>query len=447
MAIDIARRIAEQVLQQKLNYYQKTLTDDAIYQNLSTMYDVFDLTSFFTDITLSDTLFSSLMSYFMFDLNLNDIIPINLNWEIELPTVDEFLQGVLIKLIPISLQDLAPELSDILYDPSLLLTPEARDAMLSTKLEKCIYGKSTYGNCYVDPVNVREFLRSTVFAFMKKWYDIRSARKMVEASAKALGIKEDVVEDIFNRMSKITHAKYTCLTWDYGWWDLTYWCEEESHSEPVGALTYVNYDLQVAKSEYEGLFDAQAGCIWDESFWDMCFWGGDTPETKNPYILRDTRITQLQDKVLSNFRNRISTTAFAVGNYQTYEERRNPAINQRLDIYAQHRSHVIHIESIVENIVRSIQPDIDSVKLRLYKDASLEIYGLSSPHKWGLDMQKAMTPDEYKQYWLDKWTGMGLDQNILNMIWDSVYTSIKTYTDIRTRNRLEFLRRKLRVSR
>jgi len=437
--------IIEQVQQQKLNYYQKTLTDDAIFSNLSTTIDIFDSASFFADFTLSDTLFSSLMSYFIFDLNLNDIIPVNLNFEIELPSIDEFLQGVLIKLIPISLQDLAPELSDILSDPLGPLNPSVADAMKETKLEKCIYGKSSYGNCYVDPATVREFLRSTVFAFMKKWYDLKSAREMVSASAKTLNINEDVARDIFNRLSKITHIKYSCATVDYSWVDFTTICEEESHSPQVGVLTYINYDLAQVSHDYEDVFDAQAGCIADESLVDYCSAVGEVEEEKHPYLLGDTRLVQIQDKIWSNFRNRFTTTAFAVGNYQRPEERRYPFINERMEIYAQNRGFAVQIENLVRNIVQSIAPDTDPVTMRMYQNAVLEIYGLSSPHKWGLEMQRSMSQDEYKQYWLEKWTRYGLDPDILNELWSRTISVVQRYSDIRTETRLRFLRNRLRL--
>jgi len=445
MARPPAWDIIEQVRQQKLNYYQNALTDDAIWTNLGITFDIFDFASFLADFTLSDTLFSSLMSYFLFGLDLNEIVPVNLNWELELPTLEEFLQGVLIKLVPVTLQDLVPELSEILTRPSELLTPDAREALESTRLEKCIYGKSTYGNCYVDPAAVREFLRSTVFAFTKKWYDIRSAREMVATAAKTLNISEAVAEDIFNRLSKITAVKYSCLTWDYGWWDVSYWCEEETHSEPVGVVTYVDYNLQPRGSPYEGLFDAQAGCIWDESFWDLCFWGGDTPETISPYILGDTRIMQIQDALWANFRNRFTSTAFAVANYQRPEERRYPFINERMEIYAQSRAFAVQIENLTKSLVQSIVPNIDSVTLRMYVDAALELYGLSSPHKWGLEMQRSMTLEEYRQYWIEKWTRYGLDSNVLQKIWDSLRSIIEGYSDIRVQNRLRFLRNRLRL--
>jgi len=442
-----AWQIIEQIQQQKINYYQKTLTDEAIWGNLLTTIDIFDMASFLSDFTLSDTLFSSLMSYFIFDLNFNDIVPVNLNWEIELPTFDEFMQGVMIKLIPITLEDLAPELSDILSNPLWLLNPDVASAMQETKLEKCIYGKSSYGNCYVDPIAVREFLRSTVFAFMKKWYDLKSAREMVSASANTLNISEDIARDIFNRLSKITHIKYSCATVDYSWTDFTTICEEESHSPQVGVLTYINYDLVQASHDYEDIFDAQTGCIADESLVDYCSAVGEVDEEKHPYLLGDTRFVQIQDRVVSNFRNRFTSTAFAVGNYQRPEERRYPFVNERMEIYAQNRGFAVQLENLVRSIVQSIIPDIDPITLRMYQNAVLEIYGLSSPHRWGLEMQRSMTMDEYRQFWIEKWTRYGLDPNILSELWSRTINIVQRYSDIRTETRLRFLRNRLRLVR
>jgi len=440
-----AWEIIRQLRQQKLSYYQNTLTDDAIWDNLSSSYDIFDFASFMADFTLSDTLFSSLMSYFLFDISLTEIVPINLQWDIELPTIDQFLQGVLIVLEPLNLSSLIPDLSDILGKPSLLLTPEARAALESSKLEKCIYGKSKYGNCYVDPIAVREFLRSTVLAFMKKWNDYKAIKDMMVATAKTLDIKQEVVEDIFNRLSKITTAKVSCATWDYAWWDVSLWCEEKTHSPAVGQLEYINFDLKPAKTDYQGLFDAQAGCIWDEGYWDMCFWVDDTPGKESPYIPQDDRIIKVQDALVSNFRSRFTSTAFAVANYQLSEERKYPFINQRMEIYAQNRGFALEIETLVKNFITNRIPGVDPTTLRFYVNAALELYGVSSDHKWGLEMQKSMSRDEYKRYWLEKYVQYGLDRDILNELWDKIIKTVDAYSDIRVKTRLSFLKKKLRL--
>jgi len=445
MAVPPAWEIIRQLRQQKLGYYQNALTDEALWQNLLLTYDTLDFATFLADLTLSDTLFSSLMLNFTLDLSLDEIVPINLNWSIELPTIDQFLQGVLILLVPINLEELVPDLSDVIANPALLLEDAARQALEETKLRKCIYGYSTYGNCYVDPSAFREFIRSTILAFTKKWYDFRTARDMIVAAAKALNIKPEVVEDLFNRLSMIYFAKFNCATWDYAFWDSTFLCEERTHSPEVGILRFLDFNLKEVAVEYQGLFDSQAGCIWDVSFWDMCFWLDDTPGKESPYIPGDDRIVKLQDALVFNFRTRYLATAYALANYQRPEERRYPFNNERMEIYAQSRAFSIDIEATVKNIVQSLVPGIDPVTLRFYIDAALELYGLSTPHKWGLEMQRSMAREELKKYWLEKYSQMGLDPNVLEAIWSAVKTKIDAYSDKRVQNRLKFLSRRLRL--
>jgi len=45
------------------------------------------------------------------------------------------------------------------------------------------------------------------------------------------------------------------------------------------------------------------------------------------------------------------------------------------------------------------------------------LYGV---HRWGSEMQRAMSADEYRQYWINKWSADGLDPDVLSAIWDNV---------------------------
>jgi len=434
--------IIEKVSQQKISYYQKALTDEAVWSNLTSTYDVSDIASFSADLVLSDTLFSSLSSYFVFGLSLEEIVPVNLNWGIELPSVEEFLRGVNIKLVPMTLSDLAPELVSIITRPTEIITPEVRPVAEETSISKCYFGESKYGECYVDPTAVREFLRSTLFAFLKKWFDFRTASDMVKSATETLQIPEEIASDVFNRLSKVTSAKAVCAVVDYSFVDFSYICEEDPQTGK-GIISYTDYNVRVSKSEFEDLFDALAGCIVDESAVDFCRVLGEEPEERHLTMLEDYRLLRLLDIFTSNFRSRFFATALAVANYQTAEERRYPFANTRVEDYAFTRLAVADIESKVKGLVQSLVPGVDPVTLRMYINSALELLGVTSPHRWGNEMQKSMTVDEYRQYWRGKWSNAGLDPNILDRIWDSIIGLVKQYSDARLQNRLRNLSRRL----
>jgi len=441
----IGSQEAWKIYENKIKYFTKALTDDSIFNNLGKLFDSEDFIHLIGNLVISDTIFSSLTLYYLFNLNLSDIIPANLYFSVELPTPEEFAKGTLIKLVPIKLNDLVPELSSVVSDPTELLKPEIRDAVKRSMITKCVYGQASYDNCYYDPVAVREFLRSSVLAFTKKWYDIRTARDMVAAAAKTLDINENIARNVFNRLSMNTSIKYSCATVDYAWVDISTLCEEETHSPAIGVVKFINYDLEVKEVSYEDMFDTHSGCIVEESVMDYCYIVGDDDYFKHPYIPGDDRVSKILERVVSNFRSRIPTTAFAIANYQTPEERSYPFINERMEIYATNRGFSIRIENLAKNIVQSIKPDVSPVELRMYQNAALELYGVSSQHKWGLDMQRAMTQDELHDYWIRKWISQGLDPEILEAIWSRVSGVAQTYSNIRVSNRFKFIRERIKL--
>lgn len=436
-----SQREAEAILEQKRKYWQKVLSEDAIETNIFRMFDVFDQASFWGDWVLSDTLFSSLIGLVFFDLPISDFVPWNLMWEITLPDIDEFLRGVLIKLEPISITDLFPDLSSVFGSLSTFMTPEAAWGIEGTRLKKAYWGVTKYGEGYLDPPAVREFLRSTLYAFLKKDITLEEAKRRVQAAAEQLNLASEIVQDVFNRLSMISAIKEKAATWDFAWWDVTEWAEEGSG----GYLEFTSWDLTPEKVEYEQMWDVEGGAWWDMSLWDYCFWTDDV----SPYAMDWERkipvIIDIVDTVIFNWRRRIHTTALAAANYQRAEERRYSYTSSRTETYAVPTSAKIRVESIVENIVRKMEKQPTAFKLRLYKSAALEMFGkLYGVHRWGAEMEKAMSELDFKEYWLTKWSSEGLDRAVLEVIYQSVRPIIDALGTMRVENRVRFLRERLR---
>ena len=430
---------AERVAEQKLKYWTKSLSEDAIDSNTWRMFDTFDLGSFWGDWVLSDTLFSSLVSMLLFDIPLSDITPWLLNWEIELPSIDEFLRGVLIKLEPIDISIQFPELTSIFDTAWSIFTDEVAEGVAGTRLVKAIYGQSRYDESYYDPEAVREFLRSTLYAFMKKNISWSEVKTRVEKAAQQLGVPEDLVRTVFDRLSMITSIKEAAATWDFAWWDTSSW-SPETHS---GAVEFVTYDLTTESVEYEQLFDAQGSGVWDYACWDYCYWTPETPAYRFDEQKMLVAFDTYRDFIVQGFRRRYLATALAAANYQTAPERRTWS-SGRTETYALPVSQRYRIESIVDNVVKSKVPDIDPVRLRLYKSAALDIYGsLYGVHRWGSEMQRAMSADEYKQYWISKWSADSLDPDVLSAIWDNVKPVIDILGNVHVSARMRFIREKL----
>ena len=165
-----ASKEAWALLDAKRKYWSKVLSSDAWDTNLNIMFNIFDLFSFYIDFTLSDTLLSSLLSLIFFDIPLNDIIPWNLAWNVELPTGEEFQRGVLIKLEKKDLAKLLTEWLRLSLDFEELFRNifssttktiqkifkgKTREYIEKTRPRKAIYGQSRFDESYYDPIAVR----------------------------------------------------------------------------------------------------------------------------------------------------------------------------------------------------------------------------------------------------------------------------------------------------
>ncbi|MEM2409469.1 MAG: hypothetical protein QXF87_03070 [Thermofilaceae archaeon] len=435
-----SQREAERVLEAKRRYWLKALSEDAIDSNFWRMFNVYDLACFYGDWTLSDTLWSSLIVSLLFDIPLSDVVPWLLNWELELPTTDEFLSGILISIEPIDITIEFPELGDVSLFNDSVLVPEVAEAVNETRLEKGRYGVSRYDESYYDPPAVREFFRSSLLAFTKKGYSVEEARHRVATAAEVLGIREDMARNVFNRLSMFSAIKAAAATWDYAWWDLSEWSVEGSS----GRLTYVTWDLEEVEVEYETLFDPACGAIWDEALWDFSYWVPDVA----PFILDLERMgpafDRYRDRVVELWRRRIIYTPLVAANYQRLEERTR-LTSPRTETYALPMGQVNRLKSIVDHVVAELEPGASPARVCLYERAVLELYGsLYGVHRWGDEMQRAMGRDELREWWLRKWEGDGLSAGTLMALWDRCIDVIDALGSARLRDRLNFMRTRIR---
>ena len=316
---------------------------------------------------------------------------------------------------------------------------EVAEGVAGTRLEKAVYGRSRYDESYYDPPAIREFLRSTLYAFTKKDLSWTERRLRVEKAAKLLGIGEDLARTVFDRLSIIEAVKEKAATWDYAWWDASSWSLEGSG----GAVEFVTYDLTVEAVEYEQLIDAQGGGLWDHSCWEYCFWTPIEPAYRfDPERLKAV-FDIYRDFVVSGFRRRYLATALAVANYQTAEERADWR-SGRTETYALPAAQRARIESVAEGVVRTADPGVDAFKLRLYKTAALELYGaLYGVHRWGSEMQRALSSEELKSFWIGKWSDDGLDPAVLEKLWEAVKPVVDVLGAARLQARARFIREKL----
>jgi hypothetical protein len=321
-----------------------------------------------------------------------------------------------------------------------MFTPETAKTVSESKIEKGYYGISRYGQCYYDPTAAREFLRSAIYFMTKKPVDIATARNRVKAAAEALNVAPEIAEDVFNRLSMISAVKEKTLTFDYGWWDYSYFSASTEKT-----VEFIDYNLQVQELEYVDLFDAIAGCYWDVSLWNYCFFTEEYDEYKHPWREDDFTIL-LRDRIVVDFRKRLMSTGMLVANYMLPRERQEFVPSGRLEVFAETTSQSLHIDRVVDSILDTVYPNAPPALRNMYKVAAKQIWSYRySDNKHGLSMFKSMTVEEFKSWWIKYWSDQGLDPSILEKIWSTVQPVSDALGAVRVRDKFRFIRSKIRL--
>jgi len=441
-------REARKATEEKIKYGQKVLTNEGIANIFTSFISVFDIYSFLSDLVISNTFFSSFVSNFLLGFSLNDILPDNLEFQIDLPNMDQLLNGVQLVLqqinLQISLQNILQSLTNLNIQINLsdltTLTQFINPTVQFNSLNKAYYNESYYGQSYYDPTAVSQFFKSTLYAMTKKKSNPATQRAELSAIATSLNIKPELVGDLYNRMTAMSAVEQQCATWDYAFWDYSDLCPEEENNPKEGLVTIQTYDGNSLTLEYRNMIDFQAGCYWDDSLWDYCFWLDYDETGDNIYNSDGANINLLHDAVYRNFKNRINSTAIALANYQTPEQRMDPHNSPRVAQFGFASVKNKQLMYLTQQIVRQLVPNVNAFTLNLYSSAVLNLYGvLYNPHKWGNEAQRSMSEQQLKTWWVTKWTNEGLDSNVLNTLFDRLITVIRAQGQYRQQRRINFM--------
>ncbi len=399
---------------------------------------------YYSDIWLSDSLFTSLIASLLLDIPLDALLAWNLDWRVELPDIEEWLRGVLIKLIPVRISELIKEYELVAKSVEALIEATFEDwfaeAVLGTRLTKCVFGKSRYGYCYVDPEAVTELLRATLWLSLKSQARLPTLRRQLLAMARALGVSEEFVRDLFDRAMVIEEMKVKAPAWDYGWWDYSYWDKDGPR-----VIRHVDFDLREVEKELLDIVDAWMGGWWDYSLWDLAHWVGEKPEELHPVKELPNPVFELRDRFISDFISRVNVTHLAVANYTLPEERERFKPSPRVETYALPVAHARHIEALVDSILDRMVPNAPPTERRMYQLAALQLFSLRySDNKPYAAAFKAMTVEEFKAWWTEYWSSQGLRREVLEEIWKAVRPVADAFGARRVEEKLRLLREKLR---
>jgi len=453
-------RKQRQITQQKIKNGNKVLTEQGILNMQLNFANLFDTYSFLSDLQISDTLFSSLISSLLYGINLNNIIPDNITFEVELPDLQQWLNGVLIILKQIDLSSLLQNLaisfpslnlqfnlSDLLFNLNFSFNftiPTISFNLGQSQLTKAYYNQSAYGLSYYDPTAVTNFLKSTMYsAVIKKKNPITIKNEML-ALKQSLNLADFVVDDIYNRLIAMKQVKETACLVDYCWVDYSTIPPQADTPHHDALVTFQTFDNRTVTIPVTNMLDIQAGCYVDLSYVDLCAVLDYDITGDNVYASGGASIETVHNAIYRSFKSRINVTPLAMANYQTAKARLDPHNSERVAYYGFSTTQLRQIEEVAGRIVKQLNPGVDAFTLRQYKVAVDNIYSsLFQQHRWGNEAQQAMTQQQLQQWWVSKWSANGLDPNVLNALFNAIYPLIIAQGKVRTSNRLNFLRKKL----
>lgn len=416
------------MVSQKLKYARKSLSEQSAATTHFTVVDLFDTLSFSFDFTLSDTIFSSLLSSVLLGIPLSEVVPVVLDFEFTLPDPEEFARGLLISISRISLVDAFPELltlSALLYGT---LEREHASQVVGTQLTKGVYGVSRYGRSYYDPVAVREFFRSTLYALTKKRSTDETLRRRVEAASRALDVNEELVRYVFNALQIASYSRVYAASLDYAWFDVTMFPPEGS--EP--RVPFVGWDLVQQEADSVSVVDSAGTCWFDNCLFDTNFFAPEEAPTVYLPEREGTLLTEVSYYAYRRARSRLLFTGLALANYQTAEERLEPERSIRLEQYGTSRFLAEAVRAIARAAAGAAAAS--GFDLNLYAAAALDLAArLARPGGWGDEAFRAMTRDELRDYFVSRWAAQGLDAGVLDSVFRALYDSglVQRYKHIR----------------
>jgi len=445
-----------QITQQKLKYGQKVLTNNAILINQLIYADLFDTLAFLSDLLISNTFWSSLLSSFLYGIDLNNLIPDNIVFTVSLPDLQQWINGVLILLNKIdlatALQNLSltmpqinlTQLLNSLTSPTNFLIPPISINLQLTQLQKAYYNQTAYGYGYYDPTAVTYFFRSTMHAIFVKGKNPASIKNDLQALGQGLNLSPRIVDDTYNRLMAIKKLKEEACLVDYCFVDYSVIPQQADNETQDALITIETLDGRTMTIPVTNIFDLQAGCYVDLSYVDLCVVVDYNQTGVNVYQMGNASIEYVLEGIHRNFVNRINITPLAMANYQTDRARSDPHYSERVAMYGMALTRLRQIEAVTDNILDQIAPGLTAFIKRQYKVAVDNLYGtLFNPHKWGNEAIKAMTKDQLKTWWITKWQNQGLDPNILSSLFDQIYPLIIAQGANRASERLNFLKKKL----
>jgi hypothetical protein len=434
----ILNKLVADISAQKTQYHAKVLSPIGEWSLFMRDFQLYDFTIDISNLLIPEFYFASMSVSLLFDIDLTNIEPLNLEFDWRPPTVDEWLNGINVVITP-SINPAATDLETFVYNN---IQPEYQESILSSMITKGYYGTTNYGNSYYDPAAARELIRNTISLMIKEHPDFTQRKIALMTLTNALDANEDVVTMVHDRMSMVMAAHTECFILDYGMLNVSNLCQEAPDNPNYGVVPYIDINGDYREAKIATLDDMQYGCVLDVSSLDYCYLmpegsiyntGAAVPSLSSSQSPQSTIWEGIDDKI-NKFKGRYMLTSAAFSNYNRGDEAADHTRSERTNIWGELQAGRYNIEHMVKNTLSQLAPSLDPIRARAYVSAVLQLIGYRGKrHEWGFGTFEAMSQDELKNWWVQYWSAQGLDANILGQLFDR----LAPYLDVYVKKKVE----------
>jgi hypothetical protein len=433
-------KIASEIVRQKERLWRKVLSQSAIEENLYSLIDVKEQLDLRYDLSVFDSVFSSIIPALGFGIPFKDIPTFSLCWNVELPRPEDFAKGISLNIFQTSIFEKYPDISIFMEDLRQYISTHFAPQIAEEVLEKAYYGISRYGYAYFDPRPVRDFLRSTMIKEAKRSISPGALAAIYKSFSKALGIDIGVLNRIFMSFVAMDRAKYTPAISNYAWSDFTL-AEEESQ----GKVKVTTEDLDGKKIDLyvRGLGDLWLGVYALLTGMDVePFLEKGLPEVENVPDVSKRVEYAIADRISREQRSRVTMTSLLVSNYQRADEKSRAQASMRTEIWGYSRGMYYELKRAVEREVEKMISNLPRFVKNQYNVAVQQLYSrLTRDGGWGYEAYRSMTLSQLKVQWTEEWTLKGLDREVLEKLFDKALTWIERLAHQRSAAKLSLMSR------
>ena len=420
----LAKKIAELTLEKK-KYFAKVLKKGAQWDAFTRLLDLED---YFSEWAWFEALFFNWLnvsSIFIWGLEPYEMYPLIMDFDIELPSVEEWLQGIELRFDFFDLSSIFEELLSFQNFIEGIVLPEFQPYF---QINKLIIGKTKYGEGYVDPPVVREFLRATFYELLKRRVDLSRLYDVYKTIVEKLDVAESVAESTYNRIALHLAPLFENFILDYNVLNYSKLCKRGSEKSTFPIVTWRGEEYDVNYSKHAEL---NCGFILNVTPLNLGYLMPrgqfykqrriELPEKR--YVEKPgkgtTIVSWMIDYKVRKMLSRFRATLIGFANYQKVDEIEDYTKSERADQYGQLRAIFYHIDALVDSMLEG--EGVDSFRRNMYRQAVKQLIGhRKKRHRWGYEAFKTMSEEEFKEWWLEYWSKQGLNRGLLEVIYDRV---------------------------